>query len=102
MGMFDFRDIQAASKDEQVRAWAIEQALEYRKPMDADTTLLNTASCIEHFVKTGEVIQPQLEAVYNEAARESRFEVLEAATHEGITTPEELRDVYRRRGWIDG
>ena len=54
MGMYDFRDVSAASKDEQLRAWAVEQALEKHSHANPrDEHLIRTAAEIEDFVKNG-------------------------------------------------
>lgn len=50
--MFDFRDIQAASKGEQIRAWAVERALEMTPTHTAESVVYRAAE-IEKFVLEG-------------------------------------------------
>lgn len=56
--MYDFRDVIASTKDEQIRAWSVEQAIEYvREMLDAGLHvrggLLGTAVQIEDYVRNG-------------------------------------------------
>lgn len=53
--MFDFRDIRAASKAEQVRAWSIEQAIESFSGLGPITNqeLTDRADRVEAFVLNG-------------------------------------------------
>lgn len=55
--MFDFRDVGAATKDEQIRAWSIEQAIDiYRSSTSGDSEgVLANAAEIEKFIKEGTV-----------------------------------------------
>lgn len=54
MGMYDFRDVAAATKAEQLRAWSIEQALEKHSGVNPrDESLIATAAKIEAFVVHG-------------------------------------------------
>ena len=46
--MFDFADIRTAKKDEQIRAWAIEQAVDACRD---GGDIITTAQRIETFVK---------------------------------------------------
>lgn len=53
--MFDFSDVQAANKDEQIRAYAIEKAVElasFNESSDADI-VVRRAEIIEKYIKTG-------------------------------------------------
>ena len=55
--MFDFSDVHAATKDEQIRAYAIEKATElasYTDNSDA-AVMVRRAQMIEKFIKSGEV-----------------------------------------------
>lgn len=56
--MYDFRDVIASTKDEQIRAWSVEQAIEYvREMLDAGLHvpggLLGAAVQIEDYIKNG-------------------------------------------------
>ena len=50
--MYDFNDVIASTKDEQIRAWSVEQAIEFNR----DTPINNVigfAASIEKFIKEG-------------------------------------------------
>lgn len=53
--MFDFRDVVVATKDEQIRAWSVEQAIDIYRESDSDNAanVLSYAEKIEKFVKEG-------------------------------------------------
>jgi len=54
--MYDFEDVRAASKDEQIRAFAMEKAIDalgLGSGVPADH-YVNTAAKIEQFIKTGD------------------------------------------------
>jgi hypothetical protein len=50
--MFDFDDIHGASKDEQIRAYAVERAIEMGYT-DTAESLIYRAGKIEEFIKNG-------------------------------------------------
>lgn len=52
--MYDFRDVHAASKKEQIRAYAIEQAIEADRDSTMSTNqLVNAAAAIEKYILDG-------------------------------------------------
>lgn len=55
--MFDFRDVAAAKKSEQIRAWAVEQAIDgfncEGSPPPTDEALVRRAAKIEEYVLNG-------------------------------------------------
>lgn len=54
--MYDFNDIRSASKAEQIRAWAVEKAIDIGLPSDGRFTaevVVNRAAEIEKFVLEG-------------------------------------------------
>lgn len=50
--MFDFDDVHGATKDEQIRAYAVERAIEMGESSTAES-LLYKAQKIEDFIKNG-------------------------------------------------
>lgn len=53
--MYDFTDVICTGKTEQIRAWAVEQALDLHRGLEVtDEELIKTASAIEKFVVDGE------------------------------------------------
>ena len=55
--MYDFRDINATTKDEQLRAWSVEQALDSVSGVQhafSTKNLVERAAAIEAFVKDGD------------------------------------------------
>jgi len=99
----DFNEIPASSKDERIRAWCVDLARTYRRVDDADVTLVNTAAVIEHYVKTGEITVPQLEAVYEEALVEGRFEaklaIVEDISGDDPAVELVIDHLFVRKGW---
>lgn len=58
MGMFDFRDVQASSKAEQIRAYSVEQAIEVLSgSAPTDDMVIKTAEAIEQFIVHGKSIE---------------------------------------------
>ena len=54
--MRDFGDVEATSKDEQIRAYSVEKALEFWLSSSSPThveTLIFTADKIENYIKKG-------------------------------------------------
>lgn len=58
--MYDFREVNATSKSEQVRAWAVEQAIQHAENVMSSLTLsvdtdqvIGMATKIENYVKNG-------------------------------------------------
>jgi hypothetical protein len=53
--MFDFRDVAVATKDEQIRAWALEQAINIYGASSTGNSkgVLADAAAIEKFIKEG-------------------------------------------------
>jgi hypothetical protein len=51
--LIDFMDIRAASKDEQIRAWAVEQAVLITDTESMAETVIYKAGKIEAYVKNG-------------------------------------------------
>lgn len=52
-----FNDIHGTSKEEQIRAWSIEQSIEMLREAQLDSTTkahIDTAARIEEFIKNGE------------------------------------------------
>jgi hypothetical protein len=64
MGMYDFRDVAAASKSEQVRAWSLEQAIDsLQGEIKIPESIIYRAALIEDFVINGkkDVERPDLD-----------------------------------------
>lgn len=51
--MYDFRDVIASSKDEQIRAWAVEQAIEFYPEGAHESKIVQAAAKIENYIKNG-------------------------------------------------
>lgn len=52
--MYDFRDVNATTKDEQIRAWSIEQAVDASSgSVPTSESLVRKAALIEQFVIHG-------------------------------------------------
>lgn len=52
--MYDFRDVSAASKSEQIRAWSIEQSIDMQRGMIVeDEDVIKLAKRIEEYVNNG-------------------------------------------------
>lgn len=54
MSFYDFRDVTATKKDEQIRAWAVEKSIEmYQGTPAKQDSVVELATKIEKFVKDG-------------------------------------------------
>lgn len=54
--MFDFNDVHATNKAEQIRAWAVEQAVDIARtvvPEGGSVNIVDMAAELEQYVKTG-------------------------------------------------
>lgn len=51
--MYDFRDVITSSKEEQVRAWAVEQAIEFYPEGTHEDKIVRAAAKIENYIKNG-------------------------------------------------
>lgn len=99
--MFDFSDVHAALKDEQIRAWSVEQALDLIGRLPVHKTVpyqdaITISKMIEDYVKNGDVtgvIQTAVEEGYSEG----RFEVKEAV--EEWFSNIDLTDLFATKGW---
>lgn len=94
-------DLRATSitKDELLRAWCIEKTIESSLFRDASgQEIVNIAQMLDHFVKEGEVGPEATRAVYDEGAREARFEVKEAV--EEWYSVVDLGDLFKTKGWM--
>lgn len=94
----DFSDIRSASKDEMIRAWAVEETSRVL-PIGVDgATLVNISKMVEDFVKTGDVSGVITEAV-REGRDEALIEVFEALQQE-LPNPQALRRTFIEKGWM--
>jgi hypothetical protein len=96
--MFNFADVRLASKQEQIRAWSVEQSIDLLRdaplPMQS---IIEMSKMIEDYVTNGDisgVIQNAVEEGYSEG----RFEV-KAAVEEWFSNVD-LDDLFRTKGWL--
>ena len=95
--MFDFADIRAASRDQQIRAWAIEESTEFLASTGcAYQDVIVLAKMIEDFVQHGDVTGV-IQAAVEEGYAEGRFEVKEAV--EQWFSNVDLDDLFQSKGW---
>ena len=85
----DFRDVVAPERAEQVRAWAIERAIEHLGYGSRPRELVACASLIEDYVLGDRSI------AVNEMLMDVKNSVEEWFTNVDLT------DLYKSRGWID-
>lgn len=102
--MFDFRDVAAASKAEQIRAFAVEQTIEFHRDQTSlgvgFTTgdFLNMTKCIEDYIHHGDTGNSIISAI-EEGYNEGRFQVKEAV--EEWYTNVDLNDLFSSKGWTN-
>lgn len=54
MSFYDFKDIQATNKSEQIRAWSVEKAIEmYQGTSARQESVIDLSEKIEKFIKAG-------------------------------------------------
>lgn len=103
MGMYDFNDIHAASKSEQIRAYSVERALEHfqiNRDAPSGQELICLAKMVEDYVTNGDVTGAITTAV-EEGYSEGRYEVYEALRNQGVPlTQTELRNLFIEKGWM--
>lgn len=76
--MYDFSDVRLATKDEQIRAYSVEKAIEvlvHAAPSGQE--VVNVSKMIEEYIRNGDVTSTIQYAV-EEGYREGRFEAKEA------------------------
>lgn len=100
--MYDFSDVQYAPKSEQVRAWSVEQAIEFHRDGTnvgvgmTFANLISLSKMIEDFVVNGDTTSSITSAV-EEGVSEGRFEVKELV--ESWFSDVDLDDLFRTKGW---
>lgn len=101
--MFNFSDIHLANKNEQVRAWSVEQAIEFHRDGTSIgigmtfTDLISLSKMIEDYITHGDVSNSITTAV-DEGVREGRFEVKQEV--EKWFANVDLDDLFRTKGWF--
>lgn len=95
--MFDFDDVKSASKEERVRAWAVEQSVDVlRSELTPYQDVIVLAKMIEDYVVNGDVTGV-IQAAVEEGYSEGRFEVKEEV--ERWFTNVDLYDLFASKGW---
>ena len=96
--MFDFSDVRAATKDQQIRAWAIEESTDFLTATGcAYQDVIVLAKMIEDFVQHGDVTGV-IQAAIEEGYSEGHFEVKEAV--EQWFGNIDLNDLFQTKGWF--
>lgn len=96
--MFDFNDVTMANTDQRIRAWSVEQAIDFIGVEVPCEQVITFAKMIEDYVTNGDVTGV-IHAAVEEGLSEGRFEVKEAA--EAWFSNIDLDDLFKSRGWID-
>lgn len=95
--MYDFRDIGAATTDQQIRAWSVEQAIDALRMVPfAHQDVVTLAKVIEDYVSNGDV-SGVIQSAVEEGYSEGRFEVKEAV--EEWFSDVDLNDLFQTKGW---
>lgn len=104
--MFDFSDIRAAGKEEQIRSWCVEQAIDHLRGVDVPMQgVITLSKMIEDYVVNGDV-NGSISAAVEEGYSEGRFQVKEAVEEMLQNLPRtqtvDLNALFRSRGWMLG